>query len=251
MKHLKIISYNIHKGFSARNREFVLPQIREELLNIDPDLIFLQEVQGRHKKRKLKKIESPEIPQTEFLADDHWLHYLYAKNAIYGPAHHGNALLSKFPYKMWENINVALSPRASRSLLHAIIEMPHGNSQVQIHIICIHLGLFKAERKIQLTQLSKRIQEHIPEDAPLIIAGDFNDWQGMAENHLEQELELKEVYKMFHGNHAKTYPSSRPAFRVDRIYYRGLGLAKAQVLNHAPWKKLSDHLPLYAELILL
>lgn len=246
MKHIKLISYNIHKGFSAGNRDFILPQIREALQDVDPELIFLQEVQGKHRKRKLKKIESAEIPQTEFLADKHWPHALYAKNAVYGPAHHGNALLSKFPFTMWENINVALMPRASRSLLHGVITL----AETQVHVICLHLGLFEAERKIQLTRLSERINEHIPAEAPLIIAGDFNDWRGMAENHLERELGLKEVYKVFHGQHAKTFPATRPAFRVDRIYYRKFGLAKAEVLDSLPWKKLSDHLPLYAELTL-
>jgi endonuclease/exonuclease/phosphatase family metal-dependent hydrolase len=208
--------------------------------------VFLQEVQGKHKKSRLKKIISPEIPQTEFLAESHWPYYIYGKNAVYGAAHHGNALLSKFPFVDWDNINVALTQRASRSLLHGIITL----SSMQIHVICIHLGLFKAERKIQLTLLSERIKEHIPDDAPLIIAGDFNDWQGLAENHLEMELGLKEVYKEFHGEHAKTFPTTRPTMRVDRIYYRGFGLKQTLVLSDEPWNKLSDHLPLYAKLTL-
>jgi len=358
--YLKIVSYNIHKGFNVSHREFILPQMREALREIDPDFIFLQEVQGKHKKRNLKKIEkhaghnggkgieknisadairsfgktlgknieksigksieknisphliktfgknigeklekklqrklermraeekrealseqedpdvpkipeSPEgqavqegqashklqeiqdIPQAEFLAQDEWSNYIYGKNAVYGPAqhaaHHGNALLSKFPFSMWDNINVALSKRASRSLLHGVVELP----DTQLHVICIHLGLFTVERKIQLSVLSDRIKEHIPDDAPLIIAGDFNDWQGRAENHLETELALKEVFKVLHGDHAKTFPAVRPAFRVDRIYYRGLRLRKTEVLDGLPWKKLSDHLPLYAELVL-
>lgn len=54
---LKIVSYNIHKGFNASHRDFVLPQMRDALRKIDSDLLFLQEVQGRHKKRNLRKIE--------------------------------------------------------------------------------------------------------------------------------------------------------------------------------------------------
>lgn len=252
---LKIISYNIHKGFNASNREFVLPQIHDALQQCNPDLVFLQEVQGRHKKRKLKKIPTPEheTAQTEFLAADNWENFIYGKNAVYshGHAHHGNALLSKFPFITWDNINIALTKRASRSLLHAIIELPAIQFKTtSVHVICVHLGLFTAERKFQLKVLSDRIKETIPYDAPLIIAGDFNDWQEKAENHLEAELGLKEVYKMFHGDHAKTFPSVHPTFRVDRIYYRGFGLQKTEVLGGSPWKKLSDHLPLYAELVL-
>jgi len=190
--------------------------------------------------------ENPEVPQTVFLAEEYWPNFIYGKNAVYGPAHHGSALLSKFPFSTWNNINVSLSKRASRSLLHGVVKLP----QRELHVICIHLGLFTAERKIQLTVLSDRIKEKIPDDAPVIIAGDFNDWQGKAENHLESELGLKEVYKVLYGEHAKTFPAIRPAFRVDRIYYRGFGLIKTEILTGLPWKKLSDHLPLYAELIL-
>jgi len=52
---IKIISYNIHKGFNVSNRDYVLPKMRAALRERDADLIFLQEVQGKHKKRKLKK----------------------------------------------------------------------------------------------------------------------------------------------------------------------------------------------------
>ncbi len=95
--------------------------------------------------------------------------------------------------------------------------------------------------------LSKRIEAHVPSHAPLIIAGDFNDWRRGAFNYMEKELELKEVYKVLEGKHAKTYPASRPTLEVDRIYYRGLKLLSGEIFNESYWKKLSDHLPLHAK----
>ncbi len=243
-KKLSILSYNIHKGFNVRNHEFVLPQIRDAIASVQPQIVCLQEVQGKHKPRKLKKIDGPEIPQVEFLADPHWAHHIYAKNAVYRAAHHGNALLSQHPIVDWKNINVALSKRASRSLLHGIMQISGYHNR--LHVICAHLGLFKAERKQQLEKLVEYIEQEIPDDEPLIIAGDFNDWRGHAEDQLESQLQLVEVFKCIHGKHAKTFPAKRPALKVDRIYFRGLSLQTACVLKDAPWKDLSDHLPLYA-----
>jgi len=179
------------------------------------------------------------------LADKIWPHYIYGKNALYSGAHHGNALLSKYAFTTWENINVAFSKRASRSLLHGVVHVP--DKQINLHVICIHLGLFKIERSAQLTTLSKRISSHVPEDEPLIIAGDFNDWRGHAKNFLGADLGLSEVFKQLFGDNAKTFPAVRPTFKVDRIYFRGLKLNKGLVLWQDPWKNLSDHIPLYAE----
>lgn len=243
---IKVLSYNIHKGFNAAGTEFVLPQIRDALNCVEADVVLLQEVQGKPRQRRIRKISPSDSPQHEYLADGNWPHHIYAKNAVYQKAHHGNAILSKHPFIKWENIDVSFAKRASRSLLHGFIQFP--GHPTTVHVICIHLGLFKAERKIQLTALSERIKEHVPNEEPLIIAGDFNDWRGQAEHHLESDLQLKEVFKVLYGDHAKTFPALRPTVRVDRIYYRGLNLKYGQILSGMPWKRLSDHIPLFAEL---
>lgn len=241
---LRIVSYNIHKGFSPHNRRFVLPYIREALHSLNANIVFLQEVQGKQRQSRLKKFINADLPQTEFLAELKWPYHVYGKNAIYGSAHHGNALLSSFPLKMVENIDVSLTQRASRSLLHAVISY---QQTTDIHVICIHFGLFSVERKLQLITLSQRIRAHVPSNAPLIIGGDFNDWRKGAFTFLEKELELKEVFKTLRGQHAKTYPAYRPTFEIDRIYYRGIKLLNGEICDDAHWKKLSDHLPICAQ----
>lgn len=245
---LKVLTYNIHKGFSVGNARFILHQIKEALQTIQPDLIFLQEIQGEHIKRQSQIENWPEESQFEFLADELWPHYAYGKNAVYKKGHHGNAILSKYPIIAWENIDVSLHRRASRSLLHCTIQIPE--TQQRIHAICIHLGLFKLEREQQLTALCNRIESHVPHQEPLIVAGDFNDWRGHAERHLETDLGLEEVFKELTGNHAKSFPAWQPTLSVDRIYYRGFHAESCQHFHKEPWHRLSDHTPLYAELLL-
>lgn len=242
---LKILTYNIHKGFSTSNSRFILHEIKDSLRHIDADIVFLQEIHGERTITNNRFDDWPNNKQFEFLADQVWQHHAYGKNAIYKSGHHGNAILSKYPFIHWENIDVSHMRTASRSLLHGTIQVP--DRKKRIHVICVHLGLFGRERERQLATLAKRIRDHIPDDEPLIIAGDFNDWMGRAERHLRQDLGVKEVFKSAQGKHARTFPALLPVLSMDRIYYRGLDLVNCKCLQGAPWKQLSDHTPLLAE----
>lgn len=247
MSDFKILTYNIHKGFDSLNRRFVLKEIRDAIQAVDPDFVFLQEIQGQHLKKEAKIKNWPEVSQFEYLAEQVWPHINYGKNAIYRHGHHGNAILSKFPILKWENIDISKIKRSSRSILHSEIQL---NNAV-VHLMCIHLSLFQNARSEQLAILCDRIQSHVPTHEALIIAGDFNDWRQYAETFLESHLGLKEVFKTLHGEHAKTFPAKNPRLRVDRIYYRGLKTIKCHRFAQAPWNELSDHIPLAAEFSLL
>lgn len=242
---LKILTYNIHKGFSATNIRFILHEMKSSLRHIDADVVFLQEVSGERKISNNRFDDWPNNRQFEFLADQVWNHYAYGKNAIYKSGHHGNAILSKYPFVEWENINVSMLRSASRSLLHGAIQIP--GTEQKIHIICVHLGLLGYERERQLSTLVRRINSHVPTYEPLIIAGDFNDWRGRAERHMHRDLGVKEVFKNSRGSYARTFPAWLPVLSMDRIYYRGLDVIDCSRLHGQPWRRLSDHTPLLAE----
>lgn len=243
-KGLRVLTYNIHKGFNPGNRRFVLHQIREALVATDADLLFLQEMQGAHQYREKKVPDWPELSQFEFIAEGVWPYYAYGKNAIYEAGHHGNALLSKYPFESWENINVSPFTWASRSLLHAVIRLPR--VETEVHVVCIHFGLTGKERRQQLASLFDRIDSHVPHEAPLIVAGDFNDWLGRAEREFHTHLGLQEVFRATHGRHARTFPAWMPLLPMDRIYYRSFTPLSCERLVGTPWNMLSDHAPLAA-----
>jgi endonuclease/exonuclease/phosphatase family metal-dependent hydrolase len=245
---IRVISYNIHKGFSMGNRKFILRKIRESLHLVHPDLVFLQEVLGHHEGHRRNVKDWPDQPQFEFLADQLWPHFAYGKNAIYTSGHHGNAILSKYPFHFYENIDISTNVLERRGLLHGIIDIP--GKKKPLHAICVHLGLLEAERVQQVLRLCARIESHVPHDEPLVIGGDFNDWRGRISSTLEKKLDVNEVFRTLYGMHARTFPSWLPALRLDRIYYRGLKVQTAQALAVRPWSELSDHAALVAELSL-
>lgn len=236
-----LVTYNIHKGFGIGKIKFLLPQMRAALANLSPDFVLMQEVQGKHVRRSKRIVAWPDSSQTQYMADSLWPYFIYAKNAVYQSGHHGNALLSKYPMLSSENINISNISRASRGILHCRIK-----AAKPLHLLCIHLGLFKAERAQQCRKIIERIATLIPNDEPLVMAGDFNDWRNALSQPLFEELNIKEAFLEHKGAHAKTFPSLRPTLRVDRIYYRGVALQEVVCLQGKPWRMLSDHLPLYA-----
>ena len=243
---IRIVSYNIHKGFSAPNRRFVLPAMKQGIKSTNADIIFLQEVLGAHTRHSKDIPGWPQEEQLEFLADQIWPHHAYGKNASYKAGHHGNAILSKFPISSWSNTKISTNRFEHRGILHTVVTLP--GSEVSLHCLCTHFGLTTYGRRVQLERLCHEIEQRVPADAPLIVAGDFNDWRGVASPLLRLRLELVEVFQQQTGKHAASFPALLPLLSLDRIYCRHLRIINVKVLKESPWNKLSDHAALYAEL---
>lgn len=243
---LHIATYNIHKGLSYFNRRVILPQVRDDLRDLEVDIIFLQEVVGEHVRHANRFPDWPKGAQHEFLADSVWPDFVYGKNAVYEHGHHGNAVLSRFPITNWENEDISAHRFENRGLLHCELTIPGWDET--LHCICVHLGLFKRGRIQQLAAIEKRIRDLVPSDAPLVMAGDFNDWQGAANRILANHLQLVEVFQHTQGRTARSFPSVFPLLRLDRIYIRGFEIKNTQIHRNRPWSRLSDHAVLSANI---
>jgi endonuclease/exonuclease/phosphatase family metal-dependent hydrolase len=243
---LNVASYNMHKGLSFFNRRMVVHEVRDRLSAMNADIVFLQEVQGHHAERSAKFLGWPEKPQHEYLAHGLWDDVAYGKNAVYDEGHHGNAILSRYPILHTDNLDISSHIFESRGLLHCELDVP-GLGQ-PLHAICIHLALNESGRRHQLRLLSDRIRDLVPDNAPMIIAGDFNDWRQRAARHLADDLGLSEVFETAHGRPARSFPAAMPMFTLDRIYVRGFQVASAKVLHGMHWRRLSDHAALMAQL---
>jgi len=235
---LRICSYNIHKGFDSRNRRFLLEDMRKAIRSVDADICFLQEVVGHAPSYGAGDFEFTES-QFEFLADSTWSHYAYGKNAIVDEGHHGNAILSKYPFKEWENHDVSRWGFSSRGLLY-------GRLDNGITLICAHMGLLAQERRYQVKKLCQLIDSYCKPTDPVIVAGDFNDWRMRADKVMRGEMGFGEVIADQAGLPARSFPAIFPVLRVDRIYYRGLELDEARLLRGGVWSRLSDHVALMA-----
>ncbi|HTP97041.1 MAG TPA: endonuclease/exonuclease/phosphatase family protein [Burkholderiales bacterium] len=244
---LRVATYNIHKGFSSFNRRMVIHELRDHLRTLGADVVFLQEVLGSHERHAVRYHDWPERPQHEFLADSVWTDFAYGKNAVYDGGHHGNAVLSSFPIVRWDNEDISMHRFENRGLLHCELDVPGWRER--LHCVCVHLGLFARTRTRQLHALRSRIERLVPTGAPLIVAGDFNDWRLRAGREFAQPLRLREAFELARGAPARSFPAALPLFQLDRIYTRGFHVRSAHAHHGHVWSKISDHAALSCTLV--
>lgn len=265
---LRVATYNIHKGVSSFRSTPRVVALKKAIQLFEADVVFLQEVQGRHDLKRAKYGEEtrahqhwPDKAQHEFFAlEGH--HTAYGMNAKYDHGHHGNALLSQFPIDKSHNHDVSDHAFEQRGILHCELTTKAGT----VHCYVIHLGLFEASRRRQAQSLIEAVNTSAPNGEPVIIAGDFNDWRNTLSDELRRELGVVEVFDELESRSklgnlmrslagkdmpprpARTFPAALPWFRLDRIYVRGFKVESAEVLHGTLWAKLSDHAPIVANL---
>lgn len=245
MQTLTIATYNIHKGFSHFNRRVVLHELRERLRELNADIVFLQEAQGEHASHAKRYHNYPDAAQHDFLAEQVWPHVAYGKNSVYEAGHHGNAILSRFPILQTLNKDISAHRFESRGLLHCEIDL---GGQQRAHCLCVHLGLFAKGRRLQTDTLIDYVRSEIPLDAPLIVAGDCNDWRNQMSRAMASELDMHDAFHLQGGKPARSFPARLPMLRLDRIYVRGFSVLQCEVHVGGAWRRLSDHAALSARL---
>jgi endonuclease/exonuclease/phosphatase family metal-dependent hydrolase len=245
---LRVATYNIHKGVRGLG-----PRKRLEIHNLglgvqalQADLVFLQEVRLFHH-REARRFDRtwfgwPEQGQADFLAPVGY-EAAYRTNAITRDGEHGNALLSRWPLGDVGHHDVSDHRFEQRGLLHVAV---HWQGR-PLHCIVAHLGLVHASRVRQAHRLRAYIDAEVPADALLMVAGDFNDWG----ERLDPALAAAGLARARPPGVARlpaTFPSRVPLFALDRVYTRGLHCVAMSVPRGPSWTRMSDHLPLIAEM---
>jgi len=242
---IRLLTINLHKGFSPLNKRFILPQLSRCIHSTSADVIFLQEVVGENIQKAAKHSDWPDKPQHEYIAGEAGFNHVYGKNAVYTFGHHGNAILSRYPILFYEQVDISTNRLEKRGMLYAKLKLPGRGKD--LHCICLHLGLLHRSRKKQFGKVREYIQKVVPADEPLIVAGDFNEWRRGKKNELETLLLMKDAGLQLYGHKLKTFPSVLPVFPLDRIYLRGFKALSASVIHKGSCARLSDHAGFFAE----
>ena len=241
---IRILSINANRGLDVTRRRYILPALRDAIRDVDADIACVQEVLGNHVQHAQRHPGSPHTTHTEYLAESCWSHHIYGRNAIFADGDQGNAMLSKFKFTQYHNHDVSIGSHEPRGLLHGVLRLPKRRG---LHIINVHLGLLESHRQQQIGRLCRYIESDIPNNAPLVIAGDFNDWQKRGHAQL-RNAGLCECFEELSGSLARTFPARLPLLPLDRIYLRNATARYVHVLCKRPWSHLSDHAALYAEI---
>jgi endonuclease/exonuclease/phosphatase family metal-dependent hydrolase len=249
MGSLRVATYNIHKGvrgFGLRKR-LEIHNLGLAIEALDADLVFLQEVRLFNTRESQRFDQTvfgwPAQGQARYLAPDGY-DVAYRTNAVTRHGEHGNALLSRWPLGDIGHHDVSDHRFEQRGLLHVEVNW----NGTPLHTVVVHLGLVHASRMRQVQRLARFINEQVPSDELLVVAGDFNDWNERLDDPMrELGLHRAVAHEAMHSRYL-TFPSLMPVFALDRFYLRGLQCRSTLVPRGMSWARMSDHLPLVAEL---
>jgi endonuclease/exonuclease/phosphatase family metal-dependent hydrolase len=233
-----VATYNIHKGVQGLGpaKRLEIHNLAPAIQSLDADLVCLQEVRQFNRREARRFAHWPVLAQADFLAPLGY-HAVYRTNAVTRHGEHGNALLSRWPVLACEHRDISDHRLEQRGFLHVTLSV-HGQA---LHVLVVHLGLMRSSRIRQLASLQHYIQTQLPTDAPLLLAGDFNEWR----NGFHTDLQAGGL-QAWHLPQA-TFPSRLPLLQLDHVFARGLTPLGLTVPRGRAWWRLSDHLPLVAE----
>ena len=261
---MRLVTFNLWSGKSLtprtrtlaprRRRQVDLDLLREAILELDPDVLALQEVdraQSRSHHADLAAVAAEAMG-----ARDHRFVPTLAGTpgamwAMSGPAQrpsgeYGIALLSRYPVHRWQEIPLpALRPSFSvlvpvlrqqlrvgeepRAAVVAHLDTPIG----PLAVVNTHLTWIPGSGVRQLQQIATAMAD---EPDPLLLTGDFNMW-GSLPRRITGYRSLAEHL---------TYPAAKPTRQLDHVLLRGDG---PQVLaSRAVRVAVSDHLALVVDL---
>jgi len=239
MTRLRIATYNIHKGVQGLGpvRRLEIHNLGHAVEQLDADIVCLQEVRKLHRREEQYFTRWPELPQAEFLCPEGY-YPVYQTNAKTRHGEHGNALLSRWPVISHGHEDCSDHRFEQRGLLHVELLI----QRRKLHVVVVHLGLIAGSRARQIEQMVRFIEREVPRTAPVVVAGDFNDWGGKL-----RPVMNRHGFKDFIGERALTYPSRLPLTQLDYVYARGMKATGMEIPRGRIWWRMSDHLPLIAE----
>ncbi|MDO8953803.1 MAG: endonuclease/exonuclease/phosphatase family protein [Gammaproteobacteria bacterium] len=241
---MRVLTYNIHVGIGAKSaahywkhvwHHFMPHPRRAKNLNdiahlIAPyDLVGLQELDGG-------SFRSGHINQIDFLAEHSgFLCQQQQTTRNLGVfAQHGKGMLSRYPIHAIKEY-----PLPSKLPGRGIVTFCLGESADPIYVVNAHLSLGKKAQAKQFDFMAKLIESY----KHVIVMGDFNAEPDFLMNHPS----IRDSGLVLANKDCFTYPSWKPKKQIDYI----LVSQSIEVVNSGVVQcPYSDHLPVYADLIL-
>lgn len=249
---IRIMAYNVHR-WTGQDQRLDVARLAKVVADSGADLVALNEilhpVSGNGKDRKPLADLAGRLGMEFQFGPSGWIDY--------GPGWHGpvgNAILSR---ERLVDVSNTLLPRLpgtkQRSMLGARIS---SGPATGLYGFVTHLDhAFEGTRLAQVRGALARITH----DDPHFICGDFNSpgFHGIRTRHLSFPVQhwmrragYEDAFRSTGLGAGRTYPSGRPLFRVDFIFFPvrwAQGLSSATVVDSCAARWASDHRPLTAD----
>ena len=198
-----VLSFNILHGATTRH-DFNLDLIAKVIIDTNPDLVALQEVD--YKTNRAKKYDL--VTELGWRA---MLSPLFARAMPYDGGEYGEGILSKYTFLSTRNVPLPYSQgNEPRAAVEITTILPSGDT---ISFIGTHLDHLEDEtdRIKQVTEINKVFSSN---KYPTILAGDLND---IPESKTIKILEEHWVSSYNKESPQPTFPSNSPVKKIDYV----------------------------------
>ncbi len=218
---LRVLSFNTHRSTGTLNA------IAEEILEIDPDVVLLQEVDRR-------MARSGAIDQAGVLADAVGMDGSFSSNLVRGSGQYGTLILSRLDIVQQGRIPLVRNARSeARGLQWVTLEV----AGQAVRVYNTHLDATRPDLRLaQARQVADVLAE---DDLPTILGGDLNARPASAAV-AAIGAQLTDTWTAAGQGRSAT---SRGGRKIDYLYVRGMRPLLSQVSTSGA----SDHHRLWAD----
>ena len=203
---IKVLSFNILHGATTKG-DFDLDAIAKVILDTDPDLVALQEVDYLTNRAKKYDLVTELGWRTKMSP-------IFGRAMPYDGGEYGEGVLSKFSFIQSRNIALPCSPgNEQRAALEVTTVIPSGDT---ISFIGTHLDHTKDETD-RVSQVERINEAFKGNQYPTILAGDLNATPGSLPIDI---LEKQWTSTYDRDDIQPTYPSTIPIKKIDYIMFR-------------------------------
>jgi endonuclease/exonuclease/phosphatase family metal-dependent hydrolase len=202
-KVIKVMTFNILHGATTKG-DFNLDAIAKVIIDADPDLVALQEVD--YKTNRARKFD--------LVTELGWrvkMSPLFGKAMDYDGGEYGEGILSKYSFIYSRNVPLPFSPgNEPRAALEIVTILPSGDT---IAFVGTHLDHLKDE-KDRIAQVEKINAVFSLNTCPTILAGDLNAIPGSRPINILEEVWFPAYNK---DKPDPTFPSEDPRVKIDYV----------------------------------
>lgn len=202
---IRILSFNILHGATTKG-DFNLDAIARVIIDADPDIVALQEVDFKTNRAKKYDLVT-ELGWRAKMAP------LFGKAMDFDGGEYGEGVLSKYSFFKTRNVALPCTPgNEPRAALEIISVLPSGDT---IAFVGTHLDHLKDE-KDRIAQVNKINQAFSKNKYPTILVGDLNALPGSTPINILEQMWTASYDKK---NPAPTYPSVDPSKKIDYVMF--------------------------------
>ena len=219
---LRVLSFNTHRSTGTLNA------IAEEILEIRPDVVLLQEVDRA-------MLRTGGIDQAEVLAEAVGMDGSFSTNLARGAGQYGTLILSRFDIVQQGRIPLVRNPRSeARGLQWVTLEV----SGQAVRVYNTHLDATRPDvRLAQARQVAGIVAD---DDVPTILGGDLNAWPASGAV-AAIGTQLTDTWTAAGRGRSATNSGGR---KIDYVFARGM----LPLLSEVAPSGASDHHRLWADL---